>query len=224
MKALLIFITSESCLPCLRASLKMQERWPIQAPHERLIITDREIMGLDIRTIVDPALTGSGGYAYSRARNIAIAEARKSDADYLVMLDSDTVFMGFEPGAPIVDFERLKLFFQKEGEIITDEALKDPERVAWGSFWIFSRKVFMEPWCESCEGFVGYGWEDYDFVFNVLEPHGYKITNSSASAIHLWHHPMRNRNTEEFNAEFLRNKRVYENRKSSPTRISPQLP
>jgi len=218
MKALLAFITSESCRPCLNASLEMQKRFPIDPIHERLIVTDREIMGLGIPTIVDPALTGAGGYAYSRARNHCIAAARKSDCDYLVMLDSDTVFLGFKPGAPIEDFERLRIFFQKQGEVITDEALNDPERVSWGSFWVFSRKVFMQDWCQSCEGFVGYGWEDYDFVFNVLEPHGYKIVNSSAAAIHLWHHPKRNRPDAEFDAEFLRNKRVYENRKSSPTR------
>lgn len=218
MKALIAIISSENVLSSLFASLEMQKRWPIDTVHRRIIITDRKVMGLGIEMIVDPAISGPGGYAHSRARNHAIRAARDSDCDYLVMVDSDTVFLGFQPGAPIADFERLRLFFQKQGEVITDEVLRDPDRVQWGSFWIFGRAVFEQDWCESCEGFLGYGWEDYDFVFNVLEPRGYKITNSSAAAIHLWHHPKRNRNDAEFDAEFLRNKRLYENRRIIPTR------
>lgn len=218
MKILITYHASTEAEAGLLRSLEVQKQWPLAENITQAIICERGIMGLDIPMIVDPTLVGVGGYAHARARNHAIAAARKADVDYLVSLDSDAVFRGFPAGVVPSDLERIRMFYQKEGETITSEALADPARVSYSSFWVISRALFSQDWCEAYEGFVGYGWEDFDFVFNVMAPRGYRMVNSEASMIHLWHHPQRNRNEHEFAAEYLRNKRLYEARRSSPLR------
>ena len=204
-KILITYSCSLSVGPSLLAALEMQKQFPLAENIQQLVFSDLEIPGVNIPMILDARLMRPDGYAHGLARNLNIAAARARDVDYLVMLEADSVFLGFKGGAPASDYETLLIFFQDHpGEAFTHSGFLEEKRWRLASWMVLGRKLFMEPWCSSDERFVGWGWEDFDFVQNVMAPRGFHLRPSSGSAIHLWH-PWRcepeRRNEKLFNAK-----------------------
>lgn len=212
MKYLITYSTSKFAAASIIAAHEMQKQYPLPDDCHRVALSDAIIPGLDMETIVDPFLDGPGGFWQSRVRNMAFAAARKFDPEYLITMDSDAVFLGLCDGEPMKDFECAQVFFQCHHERITPEALAVPSRYRLSSWWIFHRRIYTQEWCRAYEGFMGYGFDDFDFLYNVAAPRGYERTPGAVRALHLWHHPKRGRNDAEFDLEFLRNKRLYEAR------------
>lgn len=213
MKILITRSTSEASIGSLRRTLEIQRTYyPLCSEITQVIVSNEKVSDVGLETVVCPDLVGPGGFWHGKVRNLAFKAALDFGADILLPLDSDAVFLGFPVGCFISDFERLKAFYQNENEKLTAVALSDIARWQFNSWWVFRRNVFSQKWCHSYEGFIGYGWDDYDFLHNIAIPNGCHIVNSQATAIHLWHHPKRHAKDAEFDLEFLRNKRLYESR------------
>lgn len=151
--------------------------------------------------ITDPAIGDRETHNLARMRNHAFNYARQTDADWLVTLDADSIFLGVSK-FPSTGYGKLDVFFQGEEESVGLLPLSDKSRWSKASWWIFSREIFSNPKLRHDENYLGQHGADWDFMENVLKPAGVVESETDAAAIHLWH-PSRE-NKEQHAANMLR--------------------
>lgn len=155
----------------------------------------------------------------SRARNLCIDEAIRRGAEWLVLLDADSVFVRPITVTPASGLGNVKVRWQSNGETIaqslahfnrsvlssppftTQEGLDAHNRllnsIGLTAAWpVVHRKLFTKYRFD--EGYVGYGAEDCAYSEEIKKRTGIIHSDCDATAIHLWH-PKRNQSRSLIN-------------------------
>jgi len=145
-------------------------------------------------------------FSYPRAMRFGCDMAlMMPDWEWLVMMDADGIFVSMEK-PPSTGFGACHRYTQRlwepESELLTHEDHWTPS-----SYFILSRELVEKRWCRYSHLFEGYGWDDFDFFYNVLEPNGISFGETDAKAIHVHHAPCRTevnpKNREIFSERYI---------------------
>lgn len=176
---LLAYCVSTSLMPTLERSFAVQREFPLASDCTSTLISNKGF----------PPIGDGPDFNLARARNYAIGFARIVNADWIVCLDSDSVWLGVSR-LPESGYGLPLIRFQRKGESLDCQSAQRIQRGQnWqhGSWFILRRDIFTQPWCRFDERFVGHGYEDWDFNRNILAAHGVHRSDTDAHALHLYH-------------------------------------
>lgn len=152
----------------------------------------------------------SGVYNMARSRNLIFEYADLNGYEWIIDADADRVLLNSPEKFPEPGLAAIATHYTDEGESdeVTYERCK-AGRLDFGngsSFFAIHRSVFCR--FRNCEEFLGAGYEDKDFVFNICLPNGVKTVPIHARGLHR-HHP----NSERFPEYGEFNRILYERRR-----------
>lgn len=215
MKPLLTYIVTQSVLPRLLRTLAFQKSHFAEAfeQYDKIILTDFKTQ-IDVGLkVVRRDICPEGKYSMPVARNAAFKVAEEGGYEWHFDGDADRVVLDCPK-----EFPEPGLGYVSMHHFLKDETEKDIlEKYALGkinfrpsSFFVTHREFFTK--LRFCEEFVGYGYDDIDFVYNVCRKSKVPSRIIKAHGFHLWHEE---RTYEGFNnyEGFRENGRLFEERR-----------
>lgn len=199
-KILLSYCVTESVRDAFVCAQIGQQRLPSNC--KQLIVSEAPLGSLNISPyfVVNPEIGSGESLNLSRQRNLAIRYAIENGFDWLVILDCDSLVLDIKK-MPSSGYGTAWVWWQEKGELLSKVSRDKTDRWTERSWFILGRDVFTQPWCRFDEGYVGYGFQDWDFHEHVVTRNGIQRTESDIRAVHLWHAPrsaMGSGNSERF--------------------------
>jgi hypothetical protein len=156
---------------------------------DKVLITDKPTSRCFVRSwpVVQCNPWVNGEFCLAKMRNAALWWARATDAEWIVLLDADSVIVNFPTVFPETGLGRLQIYCEGHDEESFD--LKNSAR--WTeSWWFMVHNRHLKRRFD--EGYVGYGWEERDFQDVIMRdvPESY----TDLRAIHAWHPPRFSKN------------------------------
>jgi glycosyltransferase involved in cell wall biosynthesis len=187
MKPLLAYwVIGEDAVRQFKATLKVQARFKAFKRYDQVLVTDVDVPGdLGMPVILRTDLIQSGYYAMNRARNVCIQYALDKGYEWLVLADADMVVINPLLKKPATGFSSIPQYRAKKGETSFRQSVKLPFEAS--SYFVLHRSVFSR--LPFCEDFLGYGYCDTDYCWNLLWFQGIEQSPNDVKAIHLWHKP-----------------------------------
>lgn len=153
----------------------------------------------EVPTLVVEGAVQPEGLCLARLSNAALDYAQERGYECLILLDGDFAIVNRVETIPPVGV--LIAHKQKQnGSLFPEEPEYEPS-----AQFVLRKEVIKQ--VRFCEEFVGYGFEDHDFNYNVLQPRGFFQEDSGIRAVHRWH-PVRH----ELNPMGKRNRGIFERR------------
>lgn len=187
MRILIAYVTTERCEESLKQSFLSSIHFPV--PDTEIVVASNKRFGwLQHPQIIEPSIGNWREFNLSRARNLCIDYALRAGHDWVVCMDADGVFIGLTQFPPS-GYGSCRIYRTARGERLLDLQLDRPDRWGDSSWFVLSRSVFAKSFVRFDEGYVGYGFEDWDFHESVLGRNGIHASGTDAKAIHFWHPP-----------------------------------
>jgi hypothetical protein len=211
------------CYPVTGARWPLFERaWSEQGLYgadwfDSAIVTDHEMpvpRGLVTYVVRCNPWTPEGGARWwniSIARNMGLDLAIAGKYEWTFFVDGDVILPRRPSVWPRTGFARVPLFRQPQNLPLEEiRRMVEAGSLPCGDSSQFLLGAEVLPRVRWCQEYFGYGWEDLDFVFNVLARYqGIQDGGTDARAVHLWHDdPSRNVNPARYEA----NRRLFETR------------
>ncbi|MDB6121944.1 MAG: hypothetical protein JWQ71_937 [Pedosphaera sp.] len=188
MKPLLAYwVIGENAMRQFKATLKVQARFrKAFASYDKILVTDINVEGdLGMPVILRNDLIQSGYFAMNKARNVCLQYATDKGYEWIILADADMVVLNPLLTKPVTGFSSVPQYRSKKGETSFRRPLKMPFEAS--SYFILHRKVFSR--IPFCEDFLGYGYCDTDYCWNVLWFRGIAQSATNVKALHFWHKP-----------------------------------
>jgi len=188
MRTLFTHIVTTAVLPRFKRTWKLQEGFSSAIREvDHLVISDPEtVLDFDMPVIRIP-LFKDGKFCLPVARNAALNYAHEGGYDILLDGDADRVLISLPQCLPesFISFVMQHL----SGSLETDEDLirkahSGELQFEPTSFYIIPRSLMHLRFNEE---FVGYGWDDYDYIHNTVVPAGIGFMDCGARGIHANH-------------------------------------
>lgn len=208
MRVLLAYKTTGRTMGRLLKTLALQSQLSMWgAEFTSVIVTDKETEVPSGHTFLREDLWRNGKLSYSSFRNAAFYYAEVNRFDWVIDAGADSAFLGVV-NVPSSGVARIPTYYAHASDT-PDSILKGlsvPGGLSFGlsSYLLVSRKVFTTTRFNT--SFRGYGWEDRDYIENVLPFKGYKLSETIFRAIHMWHPTEERRVNPE---DFERNRQLY---------------
>lgn len=188
---LITYAVTASVFDAFRNTLDLQKHFQPVHPTgwtvRSIVVTNDRIPDYwDGESLVDARIGDARSLCFSRLRNLCCDYATRSNADWLVMLDADSIWLGVTQ-FPVTGYTTVPVFFTRPDEAIDALPISDPARWINASWWLMSRPVFSNPKLRHDEQFIGHSYNDWDFMEHVLKPNGIFHSPSDARALHVWH-------------------------------------
>ena len=177
---------------------------------DAIVVGDR-VFQKAIPTLVADGAVQSRGLCLARLSNVALDYAQQHGYDCLILLDGDFVIVNRVEAIPPVGVVMAHKQ-RSDGSLFP----KEPEYEPSAQF-VLSRQVIKQ--VRFCEEFVGYGFEDHDFNYNVLQPRGFFQKDSGIRAVHRWHSVR-----HDVNPMSKRNRGIFERRLHEQIRMTGFIP
>jgi hypothetical protein len=178
----LLFATVATSVSARRfeRSRKLQEKIPEGlSGWDRLLVTDQKGLANEPRgyEILKEDLWTNGKFNYSRYRNASMRYAAERGYDWMIQGNADLVMLrppeSFPDGGlssiPAQDCTASEV----EAQILKYQSGSEDFRWGTTSCFLMGKKVFGL--FSFCERFYGYGYEDADFMNNVIWPEPYRL-------------------------------------------------
>lgn len=160
---------------------------------DKLLVTDKE-KSADIPkewNVVQSNLFEHGKFNYSRYRNVAMAYAEEKHYDYLIQSNADMFMLSPPRTFAESGISYLMTYHTEPGEDVDGVLMKYKNGIALkyigATAFIMERKIFSR--FKFYEGYYGYGFDDIDFIGNVIAPAGVVLQDGTpfgARAIHIY--------------------------------------
>lgn len=207
-KILLGYVVTQNVLPIFKEAQQFQsEHLCDLSAFAKVLITDTDETISGFTCIRCPKLRVDGHFCQNAGRNAVLDFASAGDFDGLVILDAE--FMLTEPPRLALDnrFSCCRMYWSTEEEIKSCHfELGNALRWTSSSAFILNRPEFLHN--RFFEDYIGYGYDDVDFHYNVLLPSGVELDHGTTRAVHYWH-STRSRDAQQES----KNRTLYEQRK-----------
>jgi hypothetical protein len=209
MRILLSYVVTENVVDRFLRTIRFQDLFPSAvADLDRVVITDSSTQIQFPFPVIRSILYVSGKFYLVGARNAALQYAHDHGYDYLLDGDADRVLLSLPQCLPQRHISCVMLHSQSKAE--SEEALAKKVQdgdlnYEWSSWFIVPRPLMQYRFHGE---YLAYGYEDLDYVHNVLAPLGINICDAGARGVHLYHALT----TSSEHEAFKRNKSIYEKR------------
>jgi len=189
MKPLICYALTESVLPRFYKAQEIQKKFPAFDQYDKLVITDfTSKVDTAWPILREDIFTADGIFSLGHAYNVAFWYAAENGYECVLTGDSDRIILNVSEKLPTQGLSCVDVYHATAKDTV-DDMLKNIDTLKYtpSSFFVIPRSVFMK--CHFCEEFVGYAWDDIDYVYNVCPSHG--ITQPKEfpklRGLHLYH-------------------------------------
>jgi hypothetical protein len=142
--------------------------------------------------VVQAELFTHGKFNYSRCRNASMAYAKEHGYDWLIQANPDIVMLQPPRSFPETGISSVMTYHTKASDdvsaVVREWRVMGSLEFLPTSYFIMNASIFTQ--YRFCEDFYGYGYDDMDFLSNVLWRDGISRmdgTQFGAKAIHVYY-------------------------------------
>lgn len=193
-KILLGYIATRNIWPAFNAAQQFQSEYLYNpVGFDKVLVTDTDEVVPTFTCVKCSNLWVNGLFCQNAGRNSILAFGISGGFDALVILDADVMLTEAPRTAFDGSFSCCHMYWSTEEEINAG-CFNLEDRLRWTSSgdFILNRKDFLHN--RFCEDYLGYGYDDADFYYNVLQPSGVKpehwttrAEHWTTRAVHYWH-------------------------------------
>lgn len=181
MKILLAYSVTKNLWPAFEQAQEWHSHFSVDARFDRVVVTDHPKQNTVINEIGAKCWVGDE-FCLSKCRNASFDYASEIGADWVVLLDADSVVLNWPTQLPETGLGTL-LIYRHHAERFDNLELDNPDRWQRMGWYLVRRDLFTAHRYD--ESFVGYGFEEDDFRHNVLR--GVDLEDTDMRAMHIFH-------------------------------------